>query len=246
MDSAIRREFVSRQTIKLAKGDYPLNIFTVRVNDPRTVSEIFGGYSWFTALYRLTNNLWVSVGATEKLTPGTYWITNCSNLSEEVEIVLEGPEDITKNVSADFIGLLTARTKTIDIRAWTIESRMLSDSGTGTLNDANPSATIVPDSLPTKIHLIFDISNLNNAGDDFTLEVKVGVSGSERVVAYYKLTSDGTDITCDTGSGTGNVIKQRRIDISDILVYNNEQVVVSRTKNSATDRDVEYKYVCGI
>ena len=40
MDSAIRREFVSRQTIKLVKGDYPLNIFTVRVNDPRTVSDI--------------------------------------------------------------------------------------------------------------------------------------------------------------------------------------------------------------
>ncbi|MCW3140572.1 MAG: hypothetical protein N2V72_00105 [Methanophagales archaeon] len=127
-----------------------------------------------------------------------------------------------------------------------IETKMLSDYGTGTLNDANPSATIVPDSLPTKMHLILDISNLNNANDDFTLEVKVGVSGSERVVAYYKLTSDGTDITCDTGSGTGSIIKQRRIDISDILVYNNEQVVVSRTKNSATDRDVEYKYVCGI
>jgi len=239
MDSAIRREFVSRQTIKLVRGDYPLNIFTVRVNDPRTVNEIFGGYSWFTALYRFVNNSLESVGPSEKLTPGTYWITNCSNLSEEVEIVLEGPEDITKNVSADFIGLLTARTKII-------ESKMLSDFGTGTLNDANPSDTIVPISLPTKMQLIFDISNLNNANDDFTLEVKVGVSGSEQVVAYYKLTSDGTDITCDTGSGTGSVIKERRINIPNILVYYNEQVVVSRTKNSVTDRDVEYKFVCGV
>jgi len=123
---------------------------------------------------------------------------------------------------------------------------ILSDSGTGTLNDANVSDTIVPASLPTKAHIAFDISNLNNANDDFTIEVKVGAAASERVVAYYKLTSDGTDITCDTGSGTGNVIKQRRFDISDILVYTGEQVIVSRTKNSATDRNVDYKYLCGV
>ena len=121
------------------------------------------------------------------------------------------------------------------------------DSGTGTLNDANTSDTIVPSILPaSKVHITFDINNLNNNGDDFDIEVKVGVAASERVVSYYNLTSDGTDITADTGSGIGAIIKQRRIDISDILVYTGEQVVVELTKNSATDRNVPYNYVCGV
>ena len=118
-------------------------------------------------------------------------------------------------------------------------------SGSGTLNDANGSDTIVPSSLPTKIHLTFDISNLNNNADDFTIEVKVGASGSERVVAYYNLTSDGTDITADTGTGLGSIIKQRRIDISDILCFTSEQVIVELTKNGMTDRNVAYNYLCG-
>jgi hypothetical protein len=101
-------------------------------------------------------------------------------------------------------------------------------------------------SLPTKMHVIFDISNLNNANDDFTLEVKVGAAASERVVAYYKLTSDGSDITADTGSGIGNKIKVRRIDISGILVSAGEQVLLDYSKNSATDRNVAYKYICGV
>jgi len=121
-----------------------------------------------------------------------------------------------------------------------------SASGSGTLNDANVSDTIIPSSLPTKMHVILDISNLNNAADDFTLEVKVGAAASERVIAYYKLTSDGTDITVDKGSGTGSKIKQRRIDISDILVYTGEQVLLNYTKNGATDRNVAYEYVCGV
>lgn len=122
---------------------------------------------------------------------------------------------------------------------------MNSAAGSSTLNDANPSDTIIPSSLPTKMHVILDISNLNNAADDFTLEVKVGAAASERVIAYYKLTSDGSDITADTGSGIGNKIKVRRIDISDIMVYTGEQVLLDYTKNSATDRNVAYKYVCG-
>lgn len=120
-----------------------------------------------------------------------------------------------------------------------------SGSGSGTLNDANQSDIIVPSSLPTKVHVTLDISNLNNAADNFTLEVKVGAAASERVVAYYKLTSDGTDITADTGSGTGSKIKQRRIDISGILVYTGEQVLLNHTKNGATDRNVSYSYICG-
>ena len=123
---------------------------------------------------------------------------------------------------------------------------MNSALGTGTLNDANVSDTIVPGSLPTNMHITFDINNLNNNGDDFDIEVKVGAAASERVVAYYNLTSDGTNITADKGSGTGSVIKQRRIDISDVLVYTGEQVVVELTKNSATDRNVVYKYICGV
>jgi hypothetical protein len=98
-----------------------------------------------------------------------------------------------------------------------------SASGSGTLNDANPSDTIVPSSLPTKMHVILDISNLNNL-----------------------LTSNGTDITADTGSGTGSKIRQRRIDISGILVYTGEQVLMNCTKNGATDRNVDYEYTCGV
>jgi hypothetical protein len=123
---------------------------------------------------------------------------------------------------------------------------MNSTSGSSTLNDANVSDTIVPSSLPTKMHVIFDISTIIVAADDFTLEVKVGAAASERVVAYYKITSDGTDTTIDTGSGTGAVVKQRRIDISDIMVYTGEQVLLNYTKNGATDRNVLYKYVCGV
>ena len=120
-----------------------------------------------------------------------------------------------------------------------------SASGSGTLNNANGSDTFAPSSLPAKVHLVFDISNLNNNADDFTIEVKVGAAASERVVAYYNLTSDGTDITVDTGTGLGSVIKQRRIDISDVLCFTSEQVIVELTRNGAADRDVAYKYLCG-
>jgi hypothetical protein len=119
-------------------------------------------------------------------------------------------------------------------------------SGSATLNDANPSDTIIPSSLPTKMQVILDISTIIVAADDFTLEVKVGASGSERVVAYYKITSDGTDTTIDKGSGTGAVVKQRRIDISDIMVYTGEQVLLDYTKNGAADRNVLYNYVCRV
>ena len=121
-----------------------------------------------------------------------------------------------------------------------------STSGTSTLNDANPTDTIVPPSLPWKMHLILDISTIIVAADDFTLEVKVGASGSERVVAYYKITSDGTDTTIDTGSGTGAVVKQRRIDISGIMIYTGEQVLLEYTNGGGDSRDVLYKYVCGV
>ena len=121
--------------------------------------------------------------------------------------------------------------------------------GSGTLNTAtaNPhTATIVPTSLSTKMHIIFDISNLNTNTDDFEVQVSVGVAGSERVIAWYGLTSDGTDITCDTGSGVGSVIKARRIDISNILVFTGEQVIVSLKRNAGVDNTVAYKYLCGV
>lgn len=121
-----------------------------------------------------------------------------------------------------------------------------SAAGTSTLNDANVSDTIVPPSLPTKMHVILDISTIIVNNDDFDLEVKVGVMGSERVVAYYNITSDGVDTTIDTGSGIGAVVKQRRIDISDIMVYAGEQVLLDYTKNSVVDRNVLYRYVCGV
>ena len=115
-------------------------------------------------------------------------------------------------------------------------------TGSGTLNDANTSDTIVPTTRPCKTELVLDISALNNASDDFTLDVKVGASGSEQVVAWFNLTSDGTDITCDTGSGVGFVIEQRRLNITDITVLANEQMIITRTKNGSTDRNVPYAY----
>jgi len=118
--------------------------------------------------------------------------------------------------------------------------------GTSTLNDANTSDIIVPTTLPANVHIIFDISNIVVAADDFDIEVKVGVAASERVIAYYNITSDGADTTIDKGSGTGSVVKQRKIDISDILVYESEQLIVELTKNGATDRDVVYKYTYGV
>ena len=116
-------------------------------------------------------------------------------------------------------------------------------TGSGTLNDANTSDTIVPTTRPCKTELVLDISALNNASDDFTLDVKVGASGSEKMVAWFNLTSDGTDITCDTGSGVGFVIEQRRLNIMDITVLANEQMIITRTKNGSTDRNVPYAYV---
>ena len=153
-----------------------------------------------------------------------------------------------KAIQADVTSLET-KVDTVDTVVDAVKAKtdlMNSASGSSTLNDANPSDTIVPSSLPTEMHVIFDISNLNNANDDFTLEVKVGAAASERVVAYYRLTSDGSDITADTGSGIGNKIKVRRIDISGILVYTGEQVMLNYTKSSVTDRNVAYKYICGV
>jgi len=124
---------------------------------------------------------------------------------------------------------------------------MNSDSGgPTTLNDANPSDTIVPSSLPTKMHLTFDISTITTNLDDITLEVKVGTNGNERVVAFYRLTSDGADLSCDKGSGVSAVIKERKIDISNILVFTSEQVLVERTKNAGVDNAIPYQWICGV
>ncbi|MCK4527324.1 hypothetical protein KAW18_08120 [candidate division WOR-3 bacterium] len=161
-----------------------------------------------------------------------------------------GLATILGNFSAARIGYLdelAAANLPTDVDAVKAKTDLLnSASGTSTLNDANVSDTIVPSSLPTKMHVIFDISTIIVAADDFTLEVKVGAAASERVVAYYKITSDGSDTTIDKGSGTGAVVKQRRIDISDIMVYTGEQVLLNYTKSSVTDRNVLYRYVCGV
>ena len=121
-----------------------------------------------------------------------------------------------------------------------------SASGLGTLNDANTSDTIIPTKLPTDMHLIFSIRNIIVAADDFDIEVKVGPTASEDVVAYYNITSDGVDTTIDKGSGAGSIVKERKIDISSILVNTGEQVIVQYTKNGAISRDVLYKYLCGV
>lgn len=155
------------------------------------------------------------------------------NIARSLDLILGARWDAAGDLGADIVAII-AKTDLLN-----------SASGSGTLNDANGSDTIVPSSLPAKTHLIFDISNLNNNADNFTIEIKVGTAAAERVVAYYNLTSDGTDITADTGTGLGSVIKQRRIDISDILCFTSEQIIVELTKNGAADRDVAYKYLCG-
>ena len=130
----------------------------------------------------------------------------------------------------------------------TVKRSSIGEEGSGTLNTAtaNPhTATIVPISLPTKMHIEFDISNLNTNLDDFEIQVSVGVAASERVIAWYGLTSDGTDITADTGSGSGSVIKARRIDISGIQIATGEQMIVSLKRNAGVDDTVDYKYLCG-
>jgi len=135
----------------------------------------------------------------------------------------------------------------VDVTAIKAKTDLMNSAvGTGTLNDANPSDTLVPTALPTKMHLAIDISNLNHNLDDFDISVSAGTAGNERVVVWYNLTSDGTDITADTGSGVDTIIKQRRLDFSDIFVYTAEQVIVSLTRNSGTDRNVDYKYLCGV
>ena len=123
---------------------------------------------------------------------------------------------------------------------------MNSDSGSATITGTD-SDTIVPSSLPTKMHLTLDINALVANGADNTIEIKVGAGASERVVAYYNLTGDGAGITADTGSGVGAIIKQRKIDISNILVYTGEQVIIANTKNDAGgDLAIPYKYLCGV
>lgn len=121
-----------------------------------------------------------------------------------------------------------------------------SDSGSATITGTD-SDTIVPSSLPTKMHLTLDINALVANGADNTIEIKVGAAASERVVAYYNLTGDGADITADTGSGVGAIIKQRKIDISNILVYTGEQVIIGNTKNDVGGNlAIPYKYICGV
>ena len=143
----------------------------------------------------------------------------------------------TDNVAADLLALKTL----LDL--------MKSDSGADTLNTAtaNPhTATLTPSSLPTKMHIEIDISNLNTNTDDFEVQLSAGVGGSERVIAWYGLTSDGVDITSDKGSGVGAIIKERRIDISNILVYTGEQVIVSLKRNAGADDTVSYKWITGV
>ena len=124
--------------------------------------------------------------------------------------------------------------------------RLPPDFTSGTLNDETNNATISPANSPCSAHVTLDLSTIIVADDDFTLEVKVGVGGSERVVGYYKVTSDGSDTSIDTGSGTASKTKVRRTDISDIMIYTGEQLRLDYTKNSDTSRDVLYRFNAGV
>lgn len=120
-----------------------------------------------------------------------------------------------------------------------------SDSGSASITGTD-SDTIIPSSLPTKMHLTLDISALVANGADNTIEIKVGVAASELVVAYYNLTGDGADITCDKGSGVGAIAKQRSIDISNIKVAAGQQVIIENTKNDVGGNlAIPYDYLCG-
>ena len=123
----------------------------------------------------------------------------------------------------------------------------MSEAGSGTLNDANVQDVIVPTSFPCLIYIQFDITNLNNAGDDFDLDVQVGPNGSEIICSWCNLTSDGADITLDNDTGTPQVVHIRQLQLLPLCVQNTEQVLVNYTKNSVNDRDVPYAYsiCCG-
>ncbi|GAI18844.1 unnamed protein product, partial [marine sediment metagenome] len=117
-----------------------------------------------------------------------------------------GDVGVECNVSAeraaklDNLDMANSALKTL-IDAIKLKSDLMnSDSGSATITGTD-SDTIVPSSLPTKMHLSLDINALVAAGADNTIEIKVGVGASERVVAYYNLVGDGADITADTGSG---------------------------------------------
>jgi len=116
----------------------------------------------------------------------------------------------------------------------------------GTLNDGNPGDTLTPGTRPCLVDAIFDLTNLLNAGDDFELSISVGAGGSERVVAYYGVTSDGTDLFIDPGSGVPAAVAVRRLGVSGLLVADDEVVKLDYVKNSANSRDIAYYAVTKI
>jgi len=110
-----------------------------------------------------------------------------------------------------------------------------------TLNDANVTDTITPATRPCEISVTFDLTNLLNAGDDFDLEISVGAGGSERVVEFYNVTSDGADLFIDNGSGVAALTELRKIDAGGIQAALGEVVKLDYTKNSANSRDIDYQ-----
>ena len=161
-------------------------------------------------------------------------LSNTSSVMIDGDTILVNQSTVITNTSSLMSRLTASRADYLD--------NLNPVNGSGILNDANQSALIAPTRTPVDLHVVFDVNGLNNNNDDFDLSISVGVAGSELVTSWYNLTSDGTDITVDKGSGVGAIIKQRRMDISDIMVDVGEQAVLNYTKNSATDRNVPFAY----
>lgn len=123
---------------------------------------------------------------------------------------------------------------------------MIVEAGSGTLNDANVSDTVVPLTLPSVLNVIFDITAIIVNLDDFILDVRIGAAASERIVFWNQITSDGVDIFIDPGNGVSVLTELRRVGIHGFKVGVGEQVLFNYTKNSANSRDIPYEWMLGI
>ena len=115
-------------------------------------------------------------------------------------------------------------------------------AGSDTINDAAWLFLITSPILPIKGSLAFDLNALLNAGDDFELQIASGANGSERIIATYKITSDGADLFIDGGGGVPVKQERTRLNIDDITLFPGEDIVIGRVRNSATDRDILFSY----
>ena len=116
------------------------------------------------------------------------------------------------------------------------------DSGSDTLDDTTIGVRITPDTLPCLIGLRLGISDLNNTDDDFTIDVSVGASESERCIEQYTITGDATDAVISACSLSG-ILHHKAISLNNILIGSGEVCLIELTKNSSTEREVDVAFM---